>query len=99
MRVNDEVGYSRPLQVLSAFWPLRKIDILKSSKIELPDLNITEKDLVKVFLYLLEAELFKVKNLADENPLLMPTHVSTIVDSSCDEALWVFADVNDRHRS
>jgi hypothetical protein len=34
MRVNDEVGYSRPLQVLSAFWPLRKIDILKSSKID-----------------------------------------------------------------
>jgi len=40
----------------------------QSFNVELSDLDITEEDLVKVFLYLLEAKLFKAKDLADKDP-------------------------------
>jgi hypothetical protein len=61
----------------------------QSFNVELSDLDITEEDLVKVFLYLLDAKLFKTKDLADKDPILVPTDVSTIVDPSGDEALRV----------
>jgi hypothetical protein len=48
----------------------------ESFNVEPSDLDITEEDLVEVFRYLLKAELFKAEDLADENPVLMPTDVA-----------------------
>jgi hypothetical protein len=39
--------------------------------VKLSDLDITEEDLVKVFLQLLKAEFLEAKDLADEDPVLI----------------------------
>jgi hypothetical protein len=59
----------------------------ESFNVEPSGLDITEEDLVEVFRYLLKAELFKAEDLADENPVLMPTDVAAVIDSPRYEAV------------
>ena len=53
----------------------------QSFNIELSDLSLTEEHLVKVFRNQLETEILKAKDFADEDSVLVPTDVATIVDS------------------
>ena len=52
----------------------------QSFNVELSDLNLTEEHLVEVFRYELETEILKAKDLTDEDSVLVPTDIATIVN-------------------
>src|ERR1700679_800750 len=57
--------------------------------VKFPDLHISKEDSVKPWCHRLEAQLFEAEYLADEDPRLMPTDVSAVVDASQQKAFRV----------
>lgn len=61
----------------------------QSFNVKLSDLNLTEEHPVEVFRYQLKTEILKAKDFADEDSVLVPTYVATIVNPPSQKSLRI----------